>query len=198
MKTHINLRLTFSNRSWPQRGLAVLAVLAVAAVVGITLIQALRAGLGVDPAAPAAQIASPAQSTNSAPISGAGSAYDGGAYVEYLLSSPAAQTPNVPISGAGSAYDGGAYGAARSASALTRVPYEAGWQLYDNGWAGGPRTLPQSQTGSGAGSVFDGGAHGTVRPAAQAQQTGLGIDPPAGVDLRELPAGLTDYVRRSQ
>jgi hypothetical protein len=33
------------------------------------------------------------------------------------------------------------------ASGLGRVPYEAGWQLYDNGWAGGPRTAPQSQTG---------------------------------------------------
>jgi hypothetical protein len=31
--------------------------------------------------------------------------------------------------------------AARSASGLARVPYEAGWQLYDSGWAGGPNTL---------------------------------------------------------
>jgi hypothetical protein len=33
------------------------------------------------------------------------------------------------------------------ASGLVRVPYEAGWQLYDGGWAGGPRTLPQSRIG---------------------------------------------------
>ena len=26
----------------------------------------------------------------------------------------------------------------RRAPALVRVPYEAGWELYDGGWAGGP------------------------------------------------------------
>jgi hypothetical protein len=31
--------------------------------------------------------------------------------------------------------------AARSVAGLVRVPYEAGWELYDNGWAGGPNTL---------------------------------------------------------
>jgi hypothetical protein len=144
MKTYFNLRSTIGNSSWPQRGLAALATLAVAAVVGITLIQALRPVVHAVPAAPAAQVANPAVPNPNVPISGAGSAYDGSAYVEYLLAAPAAQNPNVPISGTGSAYDGGAYGAARSPSALTRVPYEAGWQLYDNGWAGGPRTAPQS------------------------------------------------------
>ncbi|HEU5098372.1 MAG TPA: hypothetical protein VFU22_05105 [Roseiflexaceae bacterium] len=144
MKTYFNLRSMSGNNSWLQRGLRVLAALVVVAVVGITLIQALRPGLDVAPAAPAAPVANPAQSNNSTPISGAGSAYDGSAYVEYLLAAPAAQNPNVPISGTGSAYDGGAYAAARRPSALSRVPYEAGWQLYDNGWAGGPRTAPQS------------------------------------------------------
>jgi hypothetical protein len=32
------------------------------------------------------------------------------------------------------------------ASGLARVPYGADWELYDNGWAGGPRTAPQRQT----------------------------------------------------
>jgi hypothetical protein len=27
------------------------------------------------------------------------------------------------------------------------VPYEAGWQLYDNGWAGGPPMVLQNQSG---------------------------------------------------
>jgi hypothetical protein len=31
--------------------------------------------------------------------------------------------------------------AVRSEVALGRVPYEANWQLYDNGWAGGPSPL---------------------------------------------------------
>jgi hypothetical protein len=35
--------------------------------------------------------------------------------------------------------------AVKSASPPAQMPYEAGWQLYDNGWAGGPRTVPQSQ-----------------------------------------------------
>jgi len=180
MKTYFNLRSTIGNSSWPQRGLAALAALAVAAGVGITLMQALRPGVQAVPAAPAAQVVKPAVPNPNVPISGAGSAYDGSAYVEYLLSGPsaapaqlAASTPNVPVIGTGSAYDGGAYGVARRAAALTRVPYEAGWELYDNGWAGGPRTAPQSQTGSGAygaarhpnvpvigtGSAYDGGAH---------------------------------------
>jgi len=35
--------------------------------------------------------------------------------------------------------------AAPRASAPVRVPYEAGWQLYDGGWAGGPRTAPHNR-----------------------------------------------------
>ncbi|MDQ5853744.1 MAG: hypothetical protein M3380_17095 [Chloroflexota bacterium] len=30
---------------------------------------------------------------------------------------------------------------------LVRVPYEAGWELYDGGWAGGPNTSPTGMTG---------------------------------------------------
>ena len=33
--------------------------------------------------------------------------------------------------------------AVRTEAAAARVPYEVGWELYDNGWAGGPRTVPQ-------------------------------------------------------
>jgi hypothetical protein len=196
MKTYFNLRSTIGNSSWPQRALIVMAALVVVAVVSIMLMQALRPDLGVAPAAPPAPVVNTAPNSNNTPISGTGSAYNGSAYVEYLLAAPAAQNPNVPISGTGSAYDGGAYGAARSPSALTRVPYEAGWQLYDNGWAGGPRTVPQSEIGSGIGSVYDSGAYGTAHPAAQAQPTGLGIDLPADTDFRGMPAGLTDYLRR--
>jgi hypothetical protein len=32
----------------------------------------------------------------------------------------------------------------RGATIQAQVPYETGWQLYDNGWAGGPRMLPQN------------------------------------------------------
>jgi hypothetical protein len=53
-------------------------------------------------------LAEPAQ------LAGAGSAYDGSAYIQYLLAAPAAEpaqlivtSPSVPISGTGSAYDGG-------------------------------------------------------------------------------------------
>ena len=31
--------------------------------------------------------------------------------------------------------------AAQARSSVLRVPYEAGWELYDNGFAGGPNTL---------------------------------------------------------
>ncbi len=38
-------------------------------------------------------------------------------------------------------------GAVGRAPALVRVSYEAGWELYDGGWAGGPNTLPQRTSG---------------------------------------------------
>jgi hypothetical protein len=50
---------------------------------------------------------------------------------------------------------------------------------------------------SGTSSAYDGGAYATACPAAQAQLIGLGIDVPAGADLRGMPAGLTDYLRRN-
>jgi hypothetical protein len=43
--------------------------------------------------------------------------------------------------------------AARSAAGLARVPYEAGWQLYDSGWAGGPNTLPATSSAAGLARV---------------------------------------------
>jgi hypothetical protein len=56
----------------------------------------------------------PAGHSPNIPISDAGSAYDGSAYVQYLLAVPSAEpaervatNPNVPISGTGSAYNGG-------------------------------------------------------------------------------------------
>jgi hypothetical protein len=39
--------------------------------------------------------------------------------------------------------------AVRSASGLARVPYGADWELYDNGWAGGPNTLRGTSSTSG-------------------------------------------------
>jgi hypothetical protein len=154
MKTYFNFRSSLSNGSWSQRGLTALVALAVAAAVGIALIQALRPSAQVMPAAPAAQVAHTAVPNPSAPSSGTGSASDGSAYVDYLLSGPSAgsaepalPTPTPPVIGTGSAYNGGSYGST---------------------W-----------------------------PTAQAQPAGLGIDLPAGTDLRGLPTGLTDYLRRN-
>jgi hypothetical protein len=105
MKTDLTLRSTLSNTSWMVRGAAALAV----APLMFTLALALRPNAQVPAAAPAIQHAVPAARTSpNVPISGTGSAYDGGHYGSFT---PAVRTsPNVPISGTGSAYDGGHYG----------------------------------------------------------------------------------------
>jgi hypothetical protein len=67
--------------------------------------------------------------------------------------------------------------AARSEAALVRVPYEAGWQLYDNGWAGGPSTLRGTSGTAGLVRVpyeadwqlYDNGWAGGPRTAPQSQ-----------------------------
>ena len=69
-----------------------------------------------------------------APVAGAGPAYDGSAYVEYLTGRSAAHNPNVPIHGAGSAYDGSAYVeylTGRSAAHTPNVPISGTGSVYD-------------------------------------------------------------------
>ena len=206
MKTSLDFRSMIYNSSWPQRSLAALAALAVAAVVGITLLQALRPGVQAVPAAPAAQAAKPTALNPNVPISGTGSAYDGSAYVEYLLSGPSAgpakptvpnlsvPTPEVNSSSVGGAYDeyvgpqrfGGDPILQPGEQLTVRPPSESA-----------PRALPNSNVPVvGTGSAYDGGSYGIARPTAQALPTGLGIDLLAGTDLHGMPAGLTDYLRR--
>ncbi len=63
------------------------------------------------------------------------------------------------------------------ASGLARVPYGADWELYDNGWAGGPNTLRGTSSTSGlvrvpyeAGwQLYDNGWAGGPRTAPQSQ-----------------------------
>jgi hypothetical protein len=109
MKTHLTLRSTLSNTSWTQRG-AVAQLLVAALMVALTL--ALRPAIHVPAPAPAVRQAAPTARNPNMPVIGTGSAYDGSAYVEYLLSSPIAPSSNVPISGTRSAYDGMPYRAA--------------------------------------------------------------------------------------
>jgi hypothetical protein len=99
MKTYITLRSTLSNVSWTQRGAAALLMAALI----FTLALALRPNTHALVSTPAVRQAAPAARNPNVPISGTGSAYDGGSYV---TKRPAARNPNVPISGTGSAYDG--------------------------------------------------------------------------------------------
>jgi len=58
-----------------------------------------------------------------------------------VLSEAAAM--RVPYEAGWELYDGGwAGGPAFKMPAVVRVPYEMGWELYDGGYAGGPNTLP--------------------------------------------------------
>jgi hypothetical protein len=69
-----------------------------------------------------------------APVAGAGSAYDGSAYVEYLTGRSAAYSPNVPAIGMGSAYDGSAYVeylTGRSAAHNPNVPISGTGSAYN-------------------------------------------------------------------
>jgi hypothetical protein len=118
------------------------------------------------------------------PVVGAGSAYDGSAYVEYLTGRAAASSSNVPVVGAGSAYDGGAYGTVPAApaqpSCLGIIP---------------PTGIDMSVISTGLNDYV---RRCSAQQSVKAQPIGLGIDPPAGVERSELPAGLTDYIRPSQ
>ncbi len=54
----------------------------------------------------------------------------------------------VPYEAGWELYDGGwAGGPAYKVPVLVRVPYEMGWELYDGGWAGGPNTYPAGMAG---------------------------------------------------
>jgi hypothetical protein len=191
MKTYFNLRSTIGTNSWPRRGLAALAMLAVAAMVGIALWQAQRVGSPVIPAAPAAQVVNPATPNPNVPNSGAGSASDGSAYVEYLLSGPSAGSaapavpnPNAPAQAGTSSDSGGAY--AEYIEYLTGRPFPVSPR---------PAAPNPNLPISGTGSAYDGGSYASPRPTAQPQPIGLGIDLPPGTDLRGMPAGLTNYLR---
>src|SRR5262245_10439948 len=99
MKIPITLRSTLSNISWMVRGAAALLVAALIFTIALTL----RPNAQVPAAAPAIQQAAPAARNPHVPISGTGSAYDGGAYG---ITRPAARTwPSVPAVGTGSVYD---------------------------------------------------------------------------------------------
>ena len=89
---------------------------------------------------PQAAPAVPQRPAVAAPVTGAGSAYDGSAYVEYLTGRSAARNPNMPVIGTGSAYDGSHYG--------SRV--------------GAPQTVPHVPI-SGTGSAYNGGEYRLVR-----------------------------------
>ena len=93
-------------------GVAVVSALLIVAVLlasragALSIRFSLSDGTGIQPAGHSPNI----------PVSDAGSAYDGSAYVQYRLAGPSAEpaepvatNPNVPISNAGSAYDGSAY-----------------------------------------------------------------------------------------
>ena len=99
MKAYFTLRSTLSNVSWSQRGMAALLLAALI----FTLILALRPNTHTPASTPAIRQAAPAARNPNVPISGTGSAYDGGSYV---TKRPTVRNPNVPVIGTGSAYDG--------------------------------------------------------------------------------------------
>jgi hypothetical protein len=136
MKTYGILRSTLSNASWIQRGAGTL--LMVALLFALTLV--VRPIIPAPASTPAVPQAAPVVHNPYVPVVGAGSAYDGSAYAEYLTGRAAPSTSHVPVVGAGSAYDGGAYGTERPVVRNPNVPVV------------------------GAGSAYDGGAYGTKRP----------------------------------
>jgi hypothetical protein len=139
MKTYGTLRSTLSNASWIQRGAGTL--LMVALLFALTLV--VRPIIPAPASTPAVPQAAPVMYNPHVPVVGAGSAYDGSAYVEYLTGRAAPSAPHVPVVGAGSAYDGGAYGTERPVVRNPNVPVV------------------------GAGSAYDGGAYGTERPVVR-------------------------------
>ncbi|HET9223666.1 MAG TPA: hypothetical protein VFO07_14230 [Roseiflexaceae bacterium] len=127
MKTYITFRSTLSSTSWIQRGAA--ALLMTALIFTFTLV--LRPSIDAPASTPAIHPAAPAAHSPNTPAIGAGSAYDGSAYVEYLTGRSVASNPNVPVVGAGSAYDGGAYGSERPATRNPNVPVIGSGSAYD-------------------------------------------------------------------
>jgi hypothetical protein len=99
MKNYITLRSTLSSIPWSRRGAAALLIAALMFATALTL----RPNTAAPAPTPAVRQAMPAARNPNIPAIGAGSAYDGGAYV---TKQPAARNPNVPVIGAGSAYDG--------------------------------------------------------------------------------------------
>jgi hypothetical protein len=77
MKAQLNLRSTLGNTTSLQRGSAALAALALMALIGALSIYLSRPSA---PAIPTAHLSVPAPSKLNVPISGTGSAYDGGHY----------------------------------------------------------------------------------------------------------------------
>ena len=78
MKAQFNLRATLNNITALQRGSAALAALALLALIGVLLVTIARP---CAPAIPKARVSVPAQRMSpNVPISGTGSAYDGGHY----------------------------------------------------------------------------------------------------------------------
>jgi hypothetical protein len=106
-----------------------------------------------------------------APVAGAGSAYDGSAYVEYLTGRSAAHNPNVPISGAGSAYDGKHFdGVTAPAVALDQaqqsvMDYVRAHDAVEGQQA--PATVTPNVPAIGTGSAYDGGHYGSPVSAPQ-------------------------------
>jgi hypothetical protein len=113
-----------SSASWAHRSTAALLMAALI----FTLIFALLPSTHAPAPAPTARQATPAVHNPNTPITGTGSAYDGGAYVQER---PAARNPNTPIAGTGSAYDGGAYVQERPAMSSPNTPITGTGSAYD-------------------------------------------------------------------
>jgi hypothetical protein len=164
MKAHINLRSTLSNTTTLQRGSAALAALALMALIGALLVYVSRPSAQSIPRPRASVPAQRVSPNPNVPISGTGSAYDGGAYGSLRqalripnsvahapaaapVAAPALRNPNVPISGTGSAYDGGHYTGvlpAQGVSPNPNVPISGTGSAYDGGHYGS--TIPSENT----------------------------------------------------
>jgi len=127
MKTYISLRSTLGNASWIQRGAA--ALLMVALLFTLTLV--VRPNIPALTSTPAVRQAAPAARNPNISVIGTGSAYDGGAYVEYLTGRSVERNPNIPVIGTGSAYDGGAYVRERPAARNPNIPVIGTGSAYD-------------------------------------------------------------------
>ena len=140
MKAQINLRSRFSNTTALQRRSATLAALALMTLIGALLIYVARPSA---PLLPKARVSVAATHNPNVPISGTGSAYDGGHYVD--LPPAKRVSPNVLDFGTGSVYDGGHYG----------------------DWQPATRISPK-RLDFGTGSVYDGGHYGSAVPTINA------------------------------